>query len=812
MRIRTDATPGKPQPADRLQLLARYVGLGWPLVPLHHVLDGRCSCGNPDCGRSSGKHPRLRDWQEEASAEEATVRRWEADWPGCNWGVLTGERAGIFMVGPDGEQGLADMYVLCEELGGLPDGPLQWSGTAPGYHLVFAWPADGLPLTNRKNHREKAIDVRGHNGQFLVQPSVNLNGPYRWEFPPWECPPPPCPPAWLEWIRTDGKTETQASPAPRMCQERTGSPSAVERAIRYLDGVPGAVSGQGGHNQTLWAARVVVKGFGLDIGEAHRVLMDHYNPRCQPEWTEREIQHKILQAETVPFGKPFGWLRDAPLPNGRPHDPPPFNASPAAADPTPPPQGAAAEPEPRQLRNYYVADVDGKPVKVGLAAARIACDLSDLTGGWPRRVGDRLFARGDDDAPLWLDAQEGLMAFAGRHLSGGLANGLHWVKGEDKLSQAHFFAHLRQTTERFDAVEALPHFPPMPAVYYMHRTPEGGDGQALARFVARFRPAEPVDAQLIRALLLTLFWGGSPGQRPAFLIEGEADDPQGGRGLGKSTLAQMAAALAGGHIDARPGEDIDKLMTRVLSKDALHLRAALLDNVKTLRFSWADLEALITTDVISGRKLYVGEGRRPNTLTWLITLNGASLSRDMAQRVVPIAVRWPPFDATWEDDTKALLARERWAIVGDLLALLQREVPKLERYSRWSAWEQGVLSRVEDPAACQEAIARRQQARDDDTAEADIIREGFAEELRRRRHDPDREAVWIPARVAAAVVNEATGEKYPTNRATSYLGTLTIAELRKSNRQGVRGWAWRGVQSDPQAAAGPLGERPASVF
>ncbi len=140
-------------------------------------------------------------------------------------------------------------------------------------------------------------------------------------------------------------------------------------------------------------------------------------------------------------------------------------------------------------------------------------------------------------------------------------------------------------------------------------------------------------------MFLSAFWGGPPGQRPAYLIESVDDDGKGGRGVGKSKLAQAVAALAGGHIDARPGEDIDKLMTRLLSAAALDRRVALLDNVKTLRFSWADLEALITADVISGRALYVGEGRRLNTLLWIITLNQASLSRDMAQRVVPVRLK-----------------------------------------------------------------------------------------------------------------------------------------------------------------------------
>ena len=40
------------------------------------------------------------------------------------------------------------------------------------------------------------------------------------------------------------------------------------------------------------------------------ILTDHYNPRCSPPWSDKELQHKINQAATKPHDRPFGWLRD----------------------------------------------------------------------------------------------------------------------------------------------------------------------------------------------------------------------------------------------------------------------------------------------------------------------------------------------------------------------------------------------------------------------------------------------------------------------------------------------------------------------
>src|SRR5262249_41518629 len=39
-----------------------------------------------------------------------------------------------------------------------------------------------------------------------------------------------------------------------------------------------------------------------------------YNPRCLPEWSERELRHKVLQADVVPFDKERGWLLHADRP------------------------------------------------------------------------------------------------------------------------------------------------------------------------------------------------------------------------------------------------------------------------------------------------------------------------------------------------------------------------------------------------------------------------------------------------------------------------------------------------------------------
>jgi hypothetical protein len=65
------------------------------------------------------------------------------------------------------------------------------------------------------------------------------------------------------------------------------------RASKYLARIPGAVSGDAGHLATWNAVAHVMVGFDLTIDETRRLIIDEYNPRCSPPWSERELEHKL---------------------------------------------------------------------------------------------------------------------------------------------------------------------------------------------------------------------------------------------------------------------------------------------------------------------------------------------------------------------------------------------------------------------------------------------------------------------------------------------------------------------------------------
>ena len=233
----------------------------------------------------------------DASVDPEVIRRWWAKWPEANIGVVTGPNSGFWMLGPDGSEDLADLEELTRQHGPLPPTYRVASGSG-GQHLYFLWPSDGLPITNRRNHRGLKIDVRGCGdgpGYVVAPPSVNANGPYKLlddrelaVAPPW----------LLAWVRGITVKVTAAKPRP----------DAIQRAKLYLAKCQPAVSGKGGHGRTFGVARALCWGFDLPPDAALGLLKEIYNPSCVPPWSDAELLHKVQDAATKDYGKPRGYL------------------------------------------------------------------------------------------------------------------------------------------------------------------------------------------------------------------------------------------------------------------------------------------------------------------------------------------------------------------------------------------------------------------------------------------------------------------------------------------------------------------------
>jgi hypothetical protein len=66
----------------------------------------------------------------------------------------------------------------------------------------------------------------------------------------------------------------------------------TKRILAYLNAMPPAIAGQGGHNATYAVARALRLKFHLST-QAALPYLQHYNQRCQPPWSDGELLHKL---------------------------------------------------------------------------------------------------------------------------------------------------------------------------------------------------------------------------------------------------------------------------------------------------------------------------------------------------------------------------------------------------------------------------------------------------------------------------------------------------------------------------------------
>src|SRR5437762_2216993 len=201
-----------------LEAALDYVRRGFSVILLHGIVEGRCTCGNANCG-SPGKHPIGRSWKS-AQTQRATAAEIEAAFarsPNANVGIVTGAISGLVVVDLDGLAGM----VSCKKVIGIdepPKGPTVRTGG--GFHLYGRHP--GTPLKNFvKNH--PGLDGRADHGYVVAPPSRHASGRlYEWTRP-LAAQLPELPPALLALF-----SESMNSPK-RTTKKRSASEDGEER-------------------------------------------------------------------------------------------------------------------------------------------------------------------------------------------------------------------------------------------------------------------------------------------------------------------------------------------------------------------------------------------------------------------------------------------------------------------------------------------------------------------------------------------------------------------------------------------------------
>jgi hypothetical protein len=462
-----------------------------------------------------------------------------------------------------------------------------------------------------------------------------------------------------------------------------------------------------------------------------------------------------------------------------------------------PPQGwkkaKASVSEATRITNYHeeIIEKDGKITRqrVAIPHRQIIENTFKLLDGWPKRVGPELFVCKDSRVE-YLPKPHALFSWMKEQRE------VVWGSGDALTTKEEMHSSLSRNAEEFRDIQKHAHFPPIEGIYYTCKQPEPTCGKQLAKMLDFFCPATKEDRQLILAALVTTFWGGPPTQRPVFLISAAAGA---GQGTGKSTLAAMIARLTGGAIDISAGMEAEEIKRRLLNGTDTARRAICLDNVKKTKFSDQGIEALITAPEISGHKMFVGGTSRPNLLTWFITMNGPSLSRDLAQRTINIILKRPKHSGNWLEQVSSHVNAHMEEIVSDVAGFFARERQEISYPTRWGLWEREIVSRLEDPDGVAAVIRSRETINDDDFQTAQAIQELVYHRIKKDLKYETPIRVHISNERMAAWVNKAVGDdiqrKGGVRQAISTLTRLENSGLletlsRNPSRTYGRGWVF----------------------
>ena len=284
-----------------------YAARGWRVHPLI----------------AKDKKPLVNDWPNQATTDDRQIHKWWQQWPEANLGIATGKGSGFFSIDIDGPEGERSWTQLISEIPEIPEETLEQK-TGRGRQLLFQYPGGKTPVRNRTNVRP-GIDIRGDGGYIVVPPSIHPNGAtYTWPYGD-QVAVEAAPKKLLQVVTKEvepqpvNQPELTKQPARRPWDKlNPDSPEnrtpVYERARLYLDQIPPAVKGFGGHDAILWAARCLVRGFELPDNEA-RTLLEEWNRKCQPPWDlsnpadSKDFYRKLKEAGSGSFSKPVGWLK-----------------------------------------------------------------------------------------------------------------------------------------------------------------------------------------------------------------------------------------------------------------------------------------------------------------------------------------------------------------------------------------------------------------------------------------------------------------------------------------------------------------------
>ena len=244
-----------------------------------------------------GKRPAI-SWKHHQTERiaRAQVEEWFAEGE-HNLAIITGEISGVIVVDGDSAQACQYIEETCSPT------PLMVA-TSKGRHYYYRHPGKAIPNAVRVLDIPP-IDLRGDGGLVIGPGSMHPTGHIYQLVPGADLVTAADLPVYNEnWFPEAIKAPVTDFVRPILRFSGPSGKDAYAQAQRYIGGVPGAVQGAGGDNQTYVLACRLVRGFNLSDDEALDLLR-FWNQGCQPPWDDQDLVQKVQHARLYGSGE-FG--------------------------------------------------------------------------------------------------------------------------------------------------------------------------------------------------------------------------------------------------------------------------------------------------------------------------------------------------------------------------------------------------------------------------------------------------------------------------------------------------------------------------
>jgi len=195
----------------------------------------------------------------DATTDEAIIRKWWREYPDANIGVATGSIVVIDVDGPEGERALAS---LIAQHGPLPETLESRTGRLDGGRQLF-FAANGYTIRNSAGKLVQGLDVRGQGGYVVAPRSIHPSGKQ------------------YEWIRTAG-----VAPLPKWIEQKLRSPA---RSGESSNGQKINRITAGRRNDTLASLAGTMRARGMSHAAILAALQKE-NESCDPPLPETEVR------------------------------------------------------------------------------------------------------------------------------------------------------------------------------------------------------------------------------------------------------------------------------------------------------------------------------------------------------------------------------------------------------------------------------------------------------------------------------------------------------------------------------------------